>query len=75
MEDAAPLEQIRQIHGHTNQAYGAPRILLDLRHDHGMRVGQKRVTRDWDHLRSPLSVYGELEVRRSWSSRWRRRLG
>lgn len=45
VEDAALLEQIRQIHRETNGAYGAPRILLDLRHDHGVRIGKKRIAR------------------------------
>ena len=45
VEDAALLERIRQIHTETNGAYGAPRILLDLRHDHGLGVGRKRVAR------------------------------
>jgi putative transposase len=43
--DQALLVRIRQIHTETNQAYGAPRILLDLRHDHLLAVGKKRVAR------------------------------
>jgi putative transposase len=45
VEDAALLERIRQIHTETNGAYGAPRILLDLRHDYRLAVGKKRVAR------------------------------
>jgi putative transposase len=44
VEDAALLERIRQIHRETNQAYGAPRVYLDLR-DEGVRVGKKRIAR------------------------------
>jgi putative transposase len=45
VQDAALLERIRQIHAETNQAYGAPRVYLDLREDHGLRIGKKRVAR------------------------------
>jgi putative transposase len=44
VSDAALLERIRQIHRETNQAYGAPRVFLDLR-DEGVRVGKKRIAR------------------------------
>ena len=44
VQDAALLERIRKIHRETNQAYGAPRIYLDLR-DEGVRVGRKRIAR------------------------------
>jgi putative transposase len=44
VQDAALLVRIRQIHTETNQAYGAPRIYLDLR-DEGVRVGKKRIAR------------------------------
>ncbi len=44
VSDAALLERIRQIHRETNQAYGAPRIYLDLR-DEGVGVGKKRIAR------------------------------
>ena len=43
--DEALLVRIRQIHADTNRSYGAPRILLDLRFDHDLRVGKKRVAR------------------------------
>jgi putative transposase len=45
VEGAVLLERIRQIHAETNQAYGAPRVYLDLREDHGLRIGMKRVAR------------------------------
>ena len=44
VSDAVLLERIRQIHTETNQAYGAPRIYLDLC-DEGVRVGRKRIAR------------------------------
>lgn len=38
------MERIRQIHAETGDAYGAPRILLDLR-DEGVQVSKKRIAR------------------------------
>ena len=43
--DQALLEQIRQIHTHSRATYGAPRIHAELRLDHGVGVGRKRVAR------------------------------
>jgi putative transposase len=39
------LEQIRQVHQRSRGTYGAPRIHAELRLDHGVQVGRKRVAR------------------------------
>jgi putative transposase len=57
--DQALLARIRQIHQETNCAYGAPRILLDLRHDHLLAVGKKRVAR----------LMRQAGLRRGWQPR------
>ena len=38
-------EQIRTIHARSRATYGAPRIHAELRLDHGVQVGRKRVAR------------------------------
>jgi putative transposase len=38
-------EQIRTIHARSRGTYGAPRVHADLRLDHGVQVGRKRVAR------------------------------
>jgi putative transposase len=43
--DQALLEQIRQVHELSRGTYGAPRIHAELRLDHGVHVGRKRVAR------------------------------
>jgi putative transposase len=43
--DQALTEQIRQIHQRSRDTYGAPRIHAELRLDHGICVGRKRVAR------------------------------
>jgi putative transposase len=43
--DQALLEQIRQVHELSRGTYGAPRIHAELRLDHGVQVGRKRVAR------------------------------
>jgi putative transposase len=43
--DQALLEQIRRIHRHSRATYGAPRVHAELRLDHGVQVGRKRVAR------------------------------
>jgi putative transposase len=43
--DQALTEQIRQIHQRSRASYGAPRIHAELRLDHGICVGRKRVAR------------------------------
>jgi putative transposase len=43
--DQALTEQIRQIHQRSRATYGAPRVHAELRLDHGVQVGRKRVAR------------------------------
>ena len=43
-EDAELIERIREIHEHSRQTYGAPRIHAELRAN-GVRIGRKRVAR------------------------------
>jgi putative transposase len=43
--DQVLLEQIRQVHQRSRGTYGAPRIHAELRLDHGVQVGRKRVAR------------------------------
>jgi putative transposase len=43
--DAALTAQIRQVHQRSRGTYGAPRVHAELRLDHGVQVGRKRVAR------------------------------
>ena len=45
LEDAWLTEKIKQIHEANRGVYGAPRIHAELRLEHGIRVGRKRVAR------------------------------
>jgi putative transposase len=45
LTDAWLLEKIKQIHEDNRRVYGAPRIHAELRLEHGIRVGRKRVER------------------------------
>lgn len=45
LSDAWLTERIRQIHSENRRVYGAPRIHAELRLEHGIRVGRKRVER------------------------------
>ncbi len=45
LEDAWLTEKIKQIHAASRGVYGAPRIHAELRLEHGIRVGRKRVAR------------------------------
>jgi putative transposase len=45
LTDAWLTEKIRQIHDASRGVYGAPRIHAELRLEHGIRVGRKRVAR------------------------------
>ena len=45
LADAWLSEKIKQIHRDSRGVYGAPRIHAELRLEHGIRVGRKRVAR------------------------------
>ena len=45
LSDAWLTEQIKRIHDESRGVYGAPRIHAELRMEHGIRVGRKRVAR------------------------------
>jgi putative transposase len=45
LEDAWLTEKIKRIHDASRGVYGAPRIHAELRLEHGIRVGRKRVAR------------------------------
>jgi putative transposase len=45
LSDAFLIEKIKQIHAVSDRAYGARRIHAELRLEHGIRVGRKRVER------------------------------
>ena len=45
LTDAWLTEKIKQIHAASRGVYGAPRIHAELRLEHGIRVGRKRVAR------------------------------
>ena len=45
LADAWLGEKIKQIHRDSRGVYGAPRIHAELRLEHGLRVGRKRVAR------------------------------
>jgi putative transposase len=45
LQDAWLTEKIKQIHAESRSVYGAPRIHAELRLEHGIRIGCKRVAR------------------------------
>lgn len=45
LQDAWPTQKIKQIHAASRGVYGAPRIHAELRMEHDIRVGRKRVAR------------------------------
>jgi putative transposase len=45
LEDAWPTERIKRIYARSQGTYGAPRIHAELRLEHNVRVGRKRVAR------------------------------
>jgi putative transposase len=45
LDDACLTEKIKRIHAASQATYGAPRIHAELRIEHGIRVGRKRVAR------------------------------
>jgi putative transposase len=59
-EDAALTEQIGQIHQRSLKTYGSPRVHAELRLEHGIRVGRKRVER----LMRRAGLSGQVRRRR-----------
>jgi putative transposase len=59
-EDAALTEQIGQIHQRSLKTYGSPRVHAELRLDHDIRVGRKRVER----LMRRAGLSGQIKRRR-----------
>jgi putative transposase len=59
-EDAALTERIGQIHQRSLKTYGSPRVHAELRLDHGIRVGRKRVER----LMRRAGLSGQVRRRR-----------
>jgi putative transposase len=58
--DAALTERIGHIHARSHKTYGSPRVHAELRLDHGIRVGRKRVER----LMRAAGLSGQLRRRR-----------
>lgn len=58
--DEALTEQIASIHAGAQKTYGSPRVHAELRLDHGIRVGRKRVER----LMRRAGLAGQLRRRR-----------
>jgi putative transposase len=61
LQDAWLTEKIRQIHDASRGVYGAPRVHAELRLEHGIRVGRKRVAR----LMKAASIAG-VRPRQRW---------
>lgn len=61
LEDARLTELIKVIHEESLGTYGAPRIHVELREEHGVRVGRKRVAR----LMREAGIQGVHRRRRS----------
>ena len=59
-EDAALTERIGQIHERSQRTYGSPRVHAELRLEHGIRVGRKRVER----LMRRVGLSGQIKRRR-----------
>jgi putative transposase len=60
LQDAALTERIGQIHQRSHKTYGSPRVHAELRLDHGIHVGRKRVER----LMQRAGISGQLRRRR-----------
>ena len=58
--DAALTEQIANIHAGSQKTYGSPRVHAELRLDHGIHVGRKRVER----LMRRAGLSGQIKRRR-----------
>jgi putative transposase len=63
--DAVLTETIECIHNTSRGTYGAPRIHVELREDHGIRCGRKRVAR----LMRAAGIEGCHRRRRHWRTR------
>jgi putative transposase len=59
-EDASLTELIGRIHDESLKTYGSPRVHAELRLEHGVRVGRKRVER----LMRRAELSGQLKRRR-----------
>ena len=62
--DAVLLEKIRLVHKGSRETYGAPRIHIELKQDHGVSCGRKRVTR----LMAGAGIRGCCRRRRHWTT-------
>ncbi|MGH2762388.1 MAG: IS3 family transposase [Thermoleophilaceae bacterium] len=60
LNDAWLTEQIARIHGESRNTYGSPRVHAELRLEHGVRVGRKRVER----LMRRAGLSGQIKRRR-----------
>lgn len=63
--DAVLLEKIRCIHKDSRQTYGSPRIHIELKEDHRIFCGRKRVAR----LMAAHGIRGCCRRRRHWTTR------
>jgi putative transposase len=63
--DAVLLKKIRCIHKDSRQTYGSPRIHVELKEDHGILCGRKRVAR----LMAAHGIRGCCRRRRHWTTR------
>jgi putative transposase len=59
-QDASLTGLIGRIHGESRQTYGSPRVHAELRLEHGIRVGRKRVER----LMRDAGLAGQVKRRR-----------
>jgi putative transposase len=64
LTDAWLTEKIKQIHAASRGVYGAPRIHAELRLEHGIRVGRKRVAR----LMKAAGISGIRPRKRWWTT-------
>ena len=63
--DGVLLEKIRCIHKDSRETYGSPRIHFELKEDHGISCGRKRVAR----LMAAHDIRGCCRRRRHWTTR------
>ena len=62
--DAVILEKIRSVHADSRETYGSPRIHVELRDDHDIMCGRKRVAR----LMKAHGIRGCCRRRRHWTT-------